>query len=259
MSTHTILSKMHKYFKSNKTKTYSFRRSSLITLKRLIIENEVDILKALEKEIESIADDTQAYIDSFTKDFAESAKGKENAKLLVKKLTKLGFYEYVNKSDHIERLQKKAADSLHLFDKATKRVIEIDSDAIIGKGSAEFIEKLRPVLEREGFRFSEVESTETDDRRTLLTINDQRFLICTANDMKSKKAKQIATERTCGALNFLLKRNDKTKVLLHCLQSESGYQAILLTEEMWMELCKSRLLTSQQLPIAPDEVHPTLK
>ena len=213
-------------------------------------------LEAIIKLTELLLNGINDYLDKHAVEHAGSQSGKEAAKKLLRRLQKIGFYKFVDDKSSIESLKAYAEKTLELFDKATNRVIDIDTKNLTTATTANLIDALRPLFERTGLRIGTPVTSVNSKGDHIVTIDKRLFLICSSREAESDNLQKLIAQRTLGAINNLLENANQASAFLHLLLNGGKYRAVLITAEMRILISVSRLFTHQNIPEPVDAARP---
>ena len=167
---------------------------------------------------------------------------------LLNKLESLGFYKYTE-----PRLVKKAkAESLesgYLYVEGTNRDFMADSEDLAEGGVKEFLESIRPFLERQGVSIEEVEEDFSVSGVYSVSVNGEEFTMYTEEELETEEIWELTTRRALSIVNTLLKRAGSNE-RLYFLYGGNDTRAVFLTPEMYEAISRSPAIDGYEKPNA---------
>lgn len=178
---------------------------------------------------------------------------------LLAELDALGFYDYAD-ADWIDRAKaetlKTGLLSSRAFDDLTGRVFSADAESLAEGGVVAFLERISPILERQGIRLDASQEWGVDRTDYPVTLNGKTHLIYSEHDLGRTGTWTAALVRTLVLVNALLAEAGSSE-RVYGLQDGFGGEAsraIFLTPALYRLTSTSPLIAEAERPLLIEDM-----
>lgn len=171
---------------------------------------------------------------------------KDSLEMLLSKLEALGYYKFIEKTE-IDRVKAESLKAGYIFGwEESARDYMSDAEDLAEGGIGEFLETIRPFLEKQNIELN-VGNEDFSDKGYIIEINGFKYEIYSEDELNSEDLWELSTNRSFAIVNKLLTEANSNE-RIYILYGGNDLRAIFLTDEMYKLINNDQELSDGEKP-----------